>query len=533
MKPRDPGIPAALVCVVTAASLLACGEVTTAASGDTCVEGDAMCFEHSGYILECTEDGTWEARPCDEGLLCYEGECQDLVCVPGSAKCDNNSLVKCLDDGQGYLYPEPCESDEACHEGECLPVICEDGETRCADDETLERCEGSGTVWVRESCPEGYSCLAEGACLPSECEAGDTMCNKDRLFTCDDDGEWTVEPCAEGQECFMGRCVSCVNDQHCDLGEICDNGECVATSPVLITTTLPQGTVGSFYEEGLVVEGGRPPHEWELTSGDLPAGIALDQSGTLSGTPSDAGEESFTIQVTDQHGENDSREYSLLIVPIGDGPEITTTSLPPADHGLPYEAEMHASGGREPYAWQVFDGALPPGIEIGSGGSLFGTPEQIGDFPFTVRVLDASEVPGFDTKDLSITVEIAPLVIVGEEEYGFGDYKIIVLSMIAPYLPYSEQLEAQGGLPPYLWNKTDPPDIIEQWVEDWGLPPDLSLNSEGVVSGMVTDTSDAVELDIPFTDIKLHGYFFSAEVTDDQDPSDRAEAVFCIPTMSL
>jgi hypothetical protein len=61
-------------------------------------------------------------------------------------------------------------------------------------------------------------------------------------------------------------------------------------------TTLPDGTYGSVYTtQTLTVTGGMPPYSFSVSKGKLPPGIALSDSGVLSGTPGAAGTYLFTI----------------------------------------------------------------------------------------------------------------------------------------------------------------------------------------------------------------------------------------------
>ena len=72
--------------------------------------------------------------------------------------------------------------------------------------------------------------------------------------------------------------------------------------PVITTAVLPDATVGVPYAEALQAEGGSKPYSWKLTGGALPAGLALDgQTGTVSGTPTVAGQFSAVIELSDSN----------------------------------------------------------------------------------------------------------------------------------------------------------------------------------------------------------------------------------------
>jgi hypothetical protein len=58
-----------------------------------------------------------------------------------------------------------------------------------------------------------------------------------------------------------------------------------ATSLVINTSTLPNGTTGSAYNTTLSVSGGVAPYNWSVTAGTLPAGLNLSASEHQSSRP--------------------------------------------------------------------------------------------------------------------------------------------------------------------------------------------------------------------------------------------------------
>ena len=116
--------------------------------------------------------------------------------------------------------------------------------------------------------------------------------------------------------------------------------------PSVTSASLPSGRVGSAYSAELAVGGGQSPYSWSITSGTLPPGLSLDAStGTLSGTPTSAGTQNLTFEVTDSNGVANMASTPL---PIAKGATTTTVSTSPKtlSHGASamYSAQVTSSG---------------------------------------------------------------------------------------------------------------------------------------------------------------------------------------------
>ncbi len=69
---------------------------------------------------------------------------------------------------------------------------------------------------------------------------------------------------------------------------------------VFTPLTLPDAQYGSPYaSQTFTVIGGVAPYTFSVTAGNLPPGMSLSPSGTISGTPTSAGSFSFTVTATD------------------------------------------------------------------------------------------------------------------------------------------------------------------------------------------------------------------------------------------
>lgn len=67
-------------------------------------------------------------------------------------------------------------------------------------------------------------------------------------------------------------------------------------------TTLPAGTTGSGYSQTISGSGGTAPYTFTLNTGSLPTGLSLATNGNLTGTPTVAGDYTFTVKATQADG---------------------------------------------------------------------------------------------------------------------------------------------------------------------------------------------------------------------------------------
>lgn len=85
------------------------------------------------------------------------------------------------------------------------------------------------------------------------------------------------------------------------------------TTLTISTTSLPNATNNTAYNQTLAATGGTTPYTWTVTSGSPPSGITLSTAGVLSGTPTTTGTSTFTVQVTDSSNPALTATQSLSI----------------------------------------------------------------------------------------------------------------------------------------------------------------------------------------------------------------------------
>lgn len=76
---------------------------------------------------------------------------------------------------------------------------------------------------------------------------------------------------------------------------------------------LPQSVNAAPYNQPLQVSGGSAPYAFRLASGALPAGLTLEATGMLSGTPTAAGTYAFAVEVSDANGFTATAPYELVV----------------------------------------------------------------------------------------------------------------------------------------------------------------------------------------------------------------------------
>ncbi|HSZ36652.1 MAG TPA: putative Ig domain-containing protein [Acidimicrobiales bacterium] len=197
------------------------------------------------------------------------------------------------------------------------------------------------------------------------------------------------------------------------------------------------------------------------TSADLcqPAGVSVDPSGDIAVA---------------------SPEINRVFA-IGNVLGVTTTSLPGGFVSQSYgPTSLNAAGGPTPFTWSVGAGALPPGLNLASDGTISGTPTGGGTFDFTVQATDSDSPPQSVSAPLSITVQGLTINSTTPNE-GFVN---------AAYS--SPALTASNGYSPLSWS-----------VISGATPPGINLNADGSWSG--TPTAQGT-------------YSFTVQVTD-SDPA--------------
>jgi hypothetical protein len=236
---------------------------------------------------------------------------------------------------------------------------------------------------------------------------------------------------------------------------------------------LPDATLSVPYQ-GHLVTSHNAGGSVSIVAGALPPGLTLPATfgasgDIISGTDTQPLGESntytFTVQGTGDQGQPLYQVYQLSVDPDQpltiNLPSYDGSTLPPAMAGGTYAQDFFLSGGAAPYTWSVASGSLPPGLALtnpygpsDNNSQLSGTPTTAGTYTFTMRVADFDGQQA--TQQFSLTVD--PPLQISPATMPAGTVGV----------PYSHDLPAQGGAPPYTWSVVD--NINE-------LPPGLTLDT--------------------------------------------------------
>jgi len=251
-----------------------------------------------------------------------------------------------------------------------------------------------------------------------------------------------------------------------------DGGGASGTQPLTITAdSPPPGTTGQDYPGyTFLASGGAPPFTWKASS-SLPPGLTLSASGQLSGTPATASTYAISVTVSDS-SVPPLTATAPVSLKINDSSIVIAPATPPAGTVTYTYARFafSANGGSPPYTWKA-EGTLPPGLTLGSDGTVAGTPMQTGSFSFSVTAMDSAQTPNSSPPLAThIDVNTSPKLVLNPTPVPPAGF------IGAPYGPFT--FSETGGYLPLHWN-----------VTAGALPPGLTLGNDGSLSGTPSPSS--------------------------------------------
>lgn len=235
-----------------------------------------------------------------------------------------------------------------------------------------------------------------------------------------------------------------------------DGGQCYdPTVPLTFDPPLGDAYLGDLAPAALAARGGRPPYRFSVSSGSLPTGLQLEETGSFSGSFLEQGIFDFALRVTDANDLPLSRPLRMEVLAA---PAIASATLEDAYTDQPWTATFTASGGRAPLTFST--ASLPPGLSLSADGVLAGTLTTVGAIPLQLGVTDANGRSA--TRAFTLQGYSPPSLAGGTLPPAYATET------------YSHPLLAVGGKPPLTLS-----------VVEGTLPDGLSLTPGGLLAGTV------------------------------------------------
>jgi Putative Ig domain len=208
----------------------------------------------------------------------------------------------------------------------------------------------------------------------------------------------------------------------------------------------PVGYTGQAYHWSFTGAGGcgpALPYSFKVLNGSLPPGLTLDTSGLVHGVPTQTGDYTFWLQLSDENPPSASwcvpkTAEREMTISIRQGLNIAQNALSPKATFVnqPYSFQLTAAGSTTP-TWSVVSGALPAGVTLNSSSGLIsGTPTATGDFTFKVQVSDGGRTDT-ETYTLAVVEQLKLTATKTAAEIG---------------LAFELTPSATGGRPGYTWS---------------------------------------------------------------------------------
>ncbi|WP_182506210.1 putative Ig domain-containing protein, partial [Brucella anthropi] len=189
--------------------------------------------------------------------------------------------------------------------------------------------------------------------------------------------------------------------------------------------TLPNGKQDLDYGlQKLEAAGAVAPYSYVVQG--LPTGLASDNAGAVSGTPTQPGIFPINITVTDAMG-NEYQKAQNLTITAAPSLDLDISSLVNGKEGLDYGSRKIVATGSSGFVYEVT--GLPEGLSFDGTNTVSGTPTKAGTFPVAIKATDKDGYVFEKTKD--IVIAPAPVIDVdlsalpgGKVGLDYGSHKL-------------------------------------------------------------------------------------------------------------
>ena len=230
----------------------------------------------------------------------------------------------------------------------------------------------------------------------------------------------------------------------------------ITAIPLTLSGNFVAAEVGSSYSVPLIVGGGTAPYTFAISSGQLPAGLALGTSGTVSGTPSATGTFNFGINVTDSKSVAGSQTFQITVSPAVVVTVTPATATVESAKTVSFTAAV-TNAWNQSVTWSATTGSI-------SASGLYQAPTVNANSTATVTATSVAE--STRSASASVTITAIPLTLSGS----------FVSAVVGT--SYNVTLAVGGGTAPYTFA-----------ISSGQLPAGLALSATtGTVSGTPTTT---------------------------------------------
>ena len=240
----------------------------------------------------------------------------------------------------------------------------------------------------------------------------------------------------------------------------------LTVSPATFSSTgMPAATAGVDYDQPLPLNGTYGSGLTWTTTG-LPAGVTVNTDGHLTGKFPQTGGQTFTAVGTNSSGQQITvnQTFTITVNPF----TISTTSLPQACLGFPYDSQLTFNGGTPPFTWNA---NTPAGLTITNTGLIQGTPTTDGSSTMTLTATDANGVTG-SPATLQLDTECGPNTLnITTPQSAFPEVRTYHNQ---PRIDV--QMTAANNTGTLTWS-----------LDSGALPDGVTITSTGKVSGTILD----------------------------------------------
>lgn len=218
------------------------------------------------------------------------------------------------------------------------------------------------------------------------------------------------------------------------------------------------GCVGERMTAAFSVILGKPPFQWSLIWGSIPAGLHIsfqDDGRTMiiDGIPTTAGNLMGVFTMLDGNGTVLTKTIQFFVM------GITDDTLPAAVVGTAYSHQLTAVGGSGSYYFQLTSGALPHGLSLSAAGLISGIPTMVENPSFQISLSDqavTNPVRGYLTVTIPYAATMQSIATLQNHSYKMDDFAILfaavpdwVNNIIPGYAIWDGQLAASDVSPSF------------------------------------------------------------------------------------